>query len=226
MESTFCQSCGMPLTDGCKGTNADGSRNEDYCSYCYAQGRFTNDFTMSQMIEFCARFTDQVNEAAGWNLTPEQYKAQMRGYFPQLKRWAAGDTRSLVERATALLAQCGEVTLASVDAEGFPRPVTLSKGHTSGCNEVWIATGADSAKVADFVRNPRAGLCYTAWGDSVALRGTVEIVTDDRIRRRMWQERYKDHFPGGADDPNYLLVRFVGHEATIRINGELARITL
>lgn len=226
MELKICQSCGMPLDDNNRGTGKEGAASEDYCLYCYKDGAFTQDFTMGQMIEFCARFTDQVNEAAGWNLTPEQYKAQMRGYFPQLKRWAAGDSRSLVERATALLAQCGEVTLASVDAEGFPRPVTLSKGHTSGCNEVWIATGADSAEAADFGRNPRAGLCYSAYGDSVALRGTVEIVTDDRIRRRMWQERYKDHFPGGADDPNYLLVRFVGHEATIRINGELARITL
>ena len=37
----FCQSCGMPLTkdDDC-GTNADGSRNYDYCQYCFKDGRF------------------------------------------------------------------------------------------------------------------------------------------------------------------------------------------
>lgn len=29
MEHKFCQSCGMPLTTDNKGTNADGSRNED-----------------------------------------------------------------------------------------------------------------------------------------------------------------------------------------------------
>ena len=26
----FCQSCGMPLTNEVLGTNADGSKNEDY----------------------------------------------------------------------------------------------------------------------------------------------------------------------------------------------------
>ena len=31
----FCQSCGMPLTEEVLGTNADGSKNEDYCMYCY-----------------------------------------------------------------------------------------------------------------------------------------------------------------------------------------------
>ena len=42
---------------------------------------------MSQMIEFCAQFTDQINKEAGWNLTPQQAKEQMRQFFPTLKRW-------------------------------------------------------------------------------------------------------------------------------------------
>ena len=29
----YCQSCGMPLTDELLGTNADGSKNEDYCIF-------------------------------------------------------------------------------------------------------------------------------------------------------------------------------------------------
>ena len=29
-EMKFCQSCGMPLTEDVLGTNADGSKNEDY----------------------------------------------------------------------------------------------------------------------------------------------------------------------------------------------------
>ena len=39
-EMKFCQSCGMPLTDEVLGTNADGSKNEDYCMYCYKDGKF------------------------------------------------------------------------------------------------------------------------------------------------------------------------------------------
>lgn len=29
-ETKFCQSCGMPLTEDVLGTNADGSKNEDF----------------------------------------------------------------------------------------------------------------------------------------------------------------------------------------------------
>lgn len=37
-----CQSCGMPLKADPKGggTRADGSVSTDYCSYCYADGKF------------------------------------------------------------------------------------------------------------------------------------------------------------------------------------------
>ena len=87
MEQKFCQSCGMPLAEDIIGTNADGSRNEDYCIYCYKDGAFTQDFTMEQMIDFCAQFTEQMNSNTGLDLTPEQAKEEMRKYFPHLKRW-------------------------------------------------------------------------------------------------------------------------------------------
>lgn len=56
--------------------------------------------------------------------------------------------------------------------------------------------------------------------------GNVEIVTNPQIRKEMWQDWYMNHFPGGPEDPNYLLLRFVGNEATIWIDKEFAHIHL
>lgn len=64
----------MPLTDENRGTNADGSNSEDYCVYCYKKGEFTQDFTMSQMIEFCLQFLDQWNVQTECKLSPVQAK--------------------------------------------------------------------------------------------------------------------------------------------------------
>ncbi len=83
----FCQSCGMPLTDEILGTNADGSKNEEYCIYCYKDGAFTGNFTMEEMVEFCAQFVDQYNQNTGQNLTKEEYKGVLREFYPTLKRW-------------------------------------------------------------------------------------------------------------------------------------------
>ena len=77
----------MPLTNEILGTNTDGTLNEDYCIYCYKDGKFAQDMTMEQMIDHCAQFTDEMNKHTGLNFTPEQAKEQMRQFFPHLKRW-------------------------------------------------------------------------------------------------------------------------------------------
>ncbi|MBO5053562.1 MAG: zinc ribbon domain-containing protein [Muribaculaceae bacterium] len=87
MEMKFCQSCAVPLNDENMGTEADGSVSEDYCIYCYKEGKFTREMTMEQMIDFCAQFTDEINRQSGKNLTVEQARMMMRQFFPQLKRW-------------------------------------------------------------------------------------------------------------------------------------------
>ncbi|UZR96980.1 zinc ribbon domain-containing protein [Chondrinema litorale] len=51
-----CQSCGIPLKKDPQGgsKNADGSKNEMYCSYCYRNGAFTQpNFTVTEMQLFC-----------------------------------------------------------------------------------------------------------------------------------------------------------------------------
>ena len=34
----MCESCGMPLKDGVKGTDGDGAKSDQYCIHCYADG--------------------------------------------------------------------------------------------------------------------------------------------------------------------------------------------
>lgn len=87
MATKFCHSCGIPLTSEVLGMNADSTSNEDYCIYCYKDGKFTQDMTMEQMIDHCAQFTDEINKNSGQSPTVEQMKEQMRQFFPHLKRW-------------------------------------------------------------------------------------------------------------------------------------------
>ena len=51
-----CQSCGMPLTmdQNGGGTEVDGSKSLKYCSYCYVDGLFVDDFKSAvEMQHFC-----------------------------------------------------------------------------------------------------------------------------------------------------------------------------
>lgn len=85
MREEYCQSCGMPMgvTDEFFGFNADGSKNEEYCKYCYDQGRFLGECTMEQMIEFCIPHMIDADNS----MTEEKAREMMKNYMPKLKRW-------------------------------------------------------------------------------------------------------------------------------------------
>lgn len=81
----FCQSCAMPLyNDEVLGTNADGSKNEDYCIYCFKDGEFTSDMSMEEMRDFCI---DKMCECHP-DMDKAEASAMMSEVFPKLKRWA------------------------------------------------------------------------------------------------------------------------------------------
>jgi hypothetical protein len=83
-EMKFCQSCAMPMGSAEQyGTNADGSKNEDYCQYCFVNGAFTSEQTMEEMVETCVPFVSKGDPY------PDEATARkaMLEFFPQLKRW-------------------------------------------------------------------------------------------------------------------------------------------
>ncbi|WP_347925600.1 zinc ribbon domain-containing protein [Pontimicrobium sp. SW4] len=51
----FCQSCGMPIQKDPEkgGTNVGGTKNKNYCSYCYQDGDFLFNGTVKEMQAFC-----------------------------------------------------------------------------------------------------------------------------------------------------------------------------
>lgn len=80
----FCQSCGMPLerTEDL-GTNADASRNMEYCLYCYQKGEFTvPDITLEQMIDKCSHIMSDMKI-----MDFEEAKKMNSAFLPTLGRW-------------------------------------------------------------------------------------------------------------------------------------------
>jgi len=80
-----CQSCGMPLVEaaGNLGTNKDGSKTFEYCSFCFRTGEFTNpNQTLSEMIQSSIE-----NMTADLNMPVERASELANSFIPTLKRW-------------------------------------------------------------------------------------------------------------------------------------------
>ena len=87
-EITYCQSCGMPLSDeSVIGTNAGGDKNNHYCVYCFKDGKFTLDCTMEEMIAISAHHMKELGILEKENKTEQEAKEFRKGFFPSLKRW-------------------------------------------------------------------------------------------------------------------------------------------
>lgn len=74
----------MPLGEGLFGTNKNGKINEEYCKYCYVDGKFTNpDISAREMIEKSVEH--MVREL---KLSEEEARMLASSRIPKLKRWA------------------------------------------------------------------------------------------------------------------------------------------
>jgi len=83
-QGPFCQSCAMPMEKAeMFGTNADGTRSEEYCAYCFQDGKFAQpDISMQEMIDFCVTIMGQQG------IMPEdQARDLLTKSIPTLKRW-------------------------------------------------------------------------------------------------------------------------------------------
>ena len=78
----ICQCCGMPLEEASLSREPDGAINEDYCKWCYADGKFAYT-SMDKLIDFCAEHMASEQWPAG------QVRAYMAGILPTLKHWQA-----------------------------------------------------------------------------------------------------------------------------------------
>ena len=84
----ICQCCGMPIDDdSILGRDKDGTLNEEYCKWCYADGTYTyND--MDELIDVCVK--NMVNE----NFTEEQARSYLKEMLPKLDYWNRYDELS------------------------------------------------------------------------------------------------------------------------------------
>ena len=75
-----CQCCGMPIDDGIMSREPDGEFNEEYCKWCYSDGKYTYS-DMNTLIDFCSE------HMANESFSAEQARQYLTAMLPGLKYW-------------------------------------------------------------------------------------------------------------------------------------------
>lgn len=115
----ICQCCGMPLEDDeIIGRDIDGSLNEDYCKWCYADGTYTYS-DMDDLIDVCVKYM------ANDNFTEEEARAHMKEKLPKLNYWKKYEQLSDGGQFEAFKKQLIE-EINDLHIEGMPKLERLS----------------------------------------------------------------------------------------------------
>lgn len=143
-----CQCCGMPLEDDeILGRESDGTLNEDYCKWCYADGTYTYS-NMDDLIAVC------VKHMANEQFSEDQARAYMKELLPHLDYWKRFDGLGGNGKFEAFKTQLiGEINALRI--EGMP---TLEKLNALVGKYVNLEYPLPNGKKAKFLDDRRTYL--------------------------------------------------------------------
>jgi transcriptional regulator with XRE-family HTH domain len=137
----YCQCCGMPLEDAILSRDKDGSFNEDYCQWCYADGSYTYS-DMDDLIRVC--IPHMVKEG----FTEDQARAYMKERLPQLDYWKRYEELSDGGQFEAFKQQLiGEIN--DLHIEGMPKLESLNALVGSYVNLAYPMPSGESVRILD-----------------------------------------------------------------------------
>ena len=76
----ICQCCGMPLEDASVSKEIDGTFNEEYCKWCYTDGKFVYT-SLDELTDFL------VGHMSNEQFPPEKMRAYLNELLPTLNHW-------------------------------------------------------------------------------------------------------------------------------------------
>jgi len=133
------------------------------------------------------------------------------------------EEKELKQKCLNLMETANAIYLSTIGSDGFPHIRMMSnlrnKEENPGLVEILkkykddfmihFVTSKSSTKMQQIKANPKvsAYLCNPAEFRTLMLSGEVEEVTDQEFKKQLWQDGWEMHWPGGADDPEFTVIK-------------------
>lgn len=137
----ICQCCGMPLEDALISREKDGTPNENYCKWCYADGTYTYG-DMDDLIDVCVRH--MINES----FSEAQARAYLKQLLPTLDYWKRYEELSDNGQFEAFKQKLIE-EINGLHIEGMPRVEKLNALVGQSVNLTYRLPNGDQVKFLD-----------------------------------------------------------------------------
>jgi len=133
------------------------------------------------------------------------------------------DEREIRIECMNLMETADAVYLSTIGGDGFPHTRMMgnlrNKEENPGCVKVlephkndfviYFVTGNSSVKMQQIRANPKisAYFCNPRELQTLMLGGEAEEVKDQEFKQKLWQDGWEIHWPAGAEDPEFTVLR-------------------
>ena len=115
--------------------------------------------------------------------------------------------------------------LSTVDSNGFPQTRVMGNLRNkeqcriaeelyAGHDEdflIYMITGHSSDKMQQIRANSKVSVyfCNSAEFHTLLLVGNAEEIDDPDLKKRIWQDEWKIHWPGGPEDSEFIMLKLL-----------------
>ena len=103
--------------------------------------------------------------------------------------------------------------IGSIDSENYPNVKAMLKPRKiKSMREFYFSTNTSSMRVKQYQENSKASLYFYHKGlfkyTGVMLVGKMEVVTDQKIKNKIWCHGDRVFYKNGVKDPDYCVLKF------------------
>jgi len=132
----------------------------------------------------------------------------------------------LLEKAKQMIQTCENAAFGVIDEQGYPSVSAISLCEPKCVSELYFTTTLDSNKCKRLQKTNKASICYYTEANNLTLVGEADIITDQEMKRKCWQDWFIHIYPGGDTDPNYCVIKFTTKRVSLWIDEEGAEFPL
>jgi len=139
------------------------------------------------------------------------------------------EEKELKQACLNLMGKVDVVYLSTVDGDGFPHTRIMSnlrdkKQHPNLAKMLeqhkedfltYMVTSSSSVKMQQIRANPKVSVYLGVYTEvpsdfqCLTLCGEIEEVSDQQLKKQLWQSGWEIFWQGGADDPEYTVLRLM-----------------
>ena len=130
-------------------------------------------------------------------------------------------TKNIFKTVSSIIEIANNTIISSIDEDGFPNLKAMPKPREIEDEKFfYFTTNTSSMRVKQYTENPKSAIYFynARFFKGVMLKGKMEVLQDEKTKKRIWREGDEMYYPKGVSDPDYCVLKFTAQAGRVYQN--------